>query len=399
MAITLRDMLQPQVILDVTSRIRQGQGRLGKWFGFHYTGFTPSRGALTGPNTKEVPTRHGTYRIFDRTRTVAKGRAPGTGPATTQFNPVGEVNYTCARFHEKARLDAEEMGNLSPIMGPNSQVDPGGQNYISEQETYLVERFNNAIELMTAGMIRGKWYLQQVGEDFIPVLTQPGSGGYITINHQVPAGNQGTLDMLGEGAIIDVKWDQSNAKIISKHLPGISRAMARQHGYPLEDIWVDPITWGYVITNTEVVNTAGSAMTPFTEFQYVNELGSDAEKQMEWVAVLRGYPTVRWHILPEVIVGDGGTDPSYASGTGTLTQVIPEKYALFLPRITKDWVDLLHCPEYVSDAPGMPAVRRVGFYFWHEWITQPTAVELIGLMNCVPRLRVPKAIALGQVLT
>lgn len=397
MALTLHDMLQPQVILDIVSRIREGQGRLGRWFGFHYTRFEPSRGILTGPNIKESPVRSGTYRIYDRVRTIAKGRAPGTGPATYQANPVGEVNYTCARFHEKIRLDSEELSNLSPVMGPNSQVDPGGQDYLTQQEETIAERFNNVVEYLAAGMIRGHNYLQSVGEDWIPWLTDPGAAR-IDINYQVPAGNFGQLNMLGAGPIIDLPWSNPAAKIVSKHLPGIARAFVQLHGYQLEDIWCDPLVWGQVITNTEVVNTAGSANQPFEEFEYVQEVGDDGEPIVEWVAVLRGYPTVRWHVNADVLVDQGGTDPSYAAGTGPLTQVIPPNSALFLPRVSRKWVDLIHCGEYVSDAPGQPMVKRPGFYFWHEWITQPTAVELIGLLNAIPRLRIPKCIALGTVI-
>lgn len=394
--ITIHDMLQPQVILDVVSRIRKGQGRLGRWFGFHYTDFNEAGGMLTGPNTKESPVRSGTYRIYDRTRTVAKGRAPGTGPATYQPNPVGEVNYTCARFHEKVRLDSEELGNLSPIIGPNSQIDPGGQDYITQQETTLVERFNNVIEMATAGMIRGKWYLQIVGEDFIPCLTQP-AAPFITIDHKLPAGNFAQLNMLGAGNIIDVAWSNPAAKIISKHLPNIQIAMAQLTGYAVEDIWCDPIVWGYVITNTEVINTAGSANQPFERFEFVKET-TDGKQIVEWVAVLRGYPSIRWHISAEYLVDQGGTDPSYTAGTGPLVQTIPTNSALFLPPVDREWVDLIHCPEYVSEAPGQPMVKRPSFYFWHEWITQPTAVELIGLINVMPRVRIPKALALGTVV-
>ena len=397
-SITIHDMLQPQVILDVVSRIRKGQGRLGRWFGFHYTGFSPDGGVLTGPNIRESPVRYGTYRIYDRVRTIAKGRAPGTGPATWQPNPVGEVVYSCARFHEKITLNMEELSNLSPIVGPNSQVDPGGQDYLTQQEETIAERFNNAVEYLTACMIRGAAYLMGQGEDWIPYMTQPGSGPYVTINFQIPSGNLTQLNMLGAGSIIDSGWQNAAAQIMSKHLPEIEQAFIYLHGYPLTDIWVDSITWSNVIVNTEVINTAGSANTPFEKFEYVQEQGNDGEQVAEQVAVLRGRPYLRWHINNEVLVDEGGTDPSYAAGTGPLTQVIPANCALFQPEVRREWVDVIHCGEYVSEAPGQPAVKRPGYYFWHEWVTQPTAVDLIGLLNAIPRLKIPKALALGTVM-
>ena len=79
-------------------------------------------------------------------------------------------------------------------------------------------------------------------------------------------------------------------------------------------------------------------------------------------------------------------------------KVVPANKALFLPEVDREWVDMLHYGEMVSDQPGQPMVKRPGFYGWSEWITQPTAVELIGLMNIMPRLKRPKSIALGTVV-
>src|SRR5215472_12420718 len=110
MSVALHELLQPQVILDVVSRIREGQGRLGRWLGFQPNRFDPATVSLTGPNTVSGDTRYATFRIFDFTRVVAKARAPGTGPSTVAANPVGDVRISCARFHQKIPLSYEELG-------------------------------------------------------------------------------------------------------------------------------------------------------------------------------------------------------------------------------------------------------------------------------------------------
>lgn len=399
MPMVLQDLLHPQVILDVVSRVRKNQGRMGKWFGFHVTGFDSEKMTLTGPSIKQSPTRSGSYRIFDRTRTVAHARAPGTGPGVTSPQPIGSVDYTVARFHEKIPLDIEMLSALSKIVGPNTEVDEVGQDYIAEQKKHLATRFNNAVEMLTAGMIRGKIYFKNVGDRWFPVLTAPSAPTpYVETDFKIPAGNKAQLNMLGAGDIINVTWSNPAAKIISLHLPKINQAMVQLHGYPLADVFVDPLTWGYVMTNTEVINSGGSANTPFSEFEFVRDKGDDGKQLAEWVAVLRGYPTVRWHIVADVLVVDGGTDPSYSAGTGTLGTVLPANTALFMPEVDTDWVDMIHFAEPVSDAPGLPAVKRPGMYFWSEWTTQPTTIDLLGLLNCTPRLKVPKALAPGVVV-
>lgn len=398
MAIALHDLLQPQVILDVVSRILEGQGRLSRHFGFSFNAYSEERGELSGANSKDVPVRHGTYRIFDRTRTVASARAPGVGPATWQPQPVGEVNYTLARFHEKIVLEAEELMNLSPILGPQSAIDSDGQDYARRQLKYLVTRVNNGVELMAAGMIRGVWYLRNVGDNWIPTLTQPAAGTpFITVNHQIPAGNLGQLNMLGAGNIIGTTWSNPAAPILSNDLPKIAEAMAQLTGYAMTDVLVNPTTWALVIQNTEVQNTAGSAMTPFDRFEY-EKPPKGGPQDNAWGAVLKGYPTLRWHVWSQYLVADGGTDPSYAAGTGTLTPVIPANGAVFMPQVDPEWVDLMTYREAVSERMGEAMAKRASPHFWMEWTTQPTSVDLLGLMNCMPRLRIPKAIATATVV-
>jgi hypothetical protein len=396
MPVTLHSMLSPTVILDVASRIRPGQGRIGRHLGFHYGLDAKEKGTMMGPNTKETPTRSGTYDIFDLTRTVAKGRAPGTGPATIAPQPVGQANYTCARFHEKIPLDYEKLANMRPIGGPSTQIDAGGQQYVAEQTKFLSQRFNNAIEVMVAGLVRGKLYLKASGDDLIPVLTAP-SAGYVEIDFKLASGNQSQLNMLGSGSIIDVSWANPAAKIISKHLPDIVDAYVALNGVPPTDFFVNPRMWGYIQTNTEVVNSGGSAQTPFSEFGYVGDKLSDGTQAAEMVAVLRGYPMIKWHVVMDRLVLDG-TDTTYAAGTGTLTKVLPENDVLIMPEVSSEWVDLLHYSEHVAAAPGLPAVKRPSFYLWTETRTQPSTIDLLALLNAIPRLRVPKCLARGTMV-
>jgi hypothetical protein len=396
MASSIHELLQPQVILDVISRIREGQGRLSKWFGFAPNRFDPETVSLDGPNIVKGDTRYASWRIYDHSRIVAKSRAPSTGPATVAANPIGDTRISCARFHEKIPMMYEDLGNLSPLAGPNSVVDPGGQDYIARQERTIAEHFNNAVELMTAGMIRGQFYLKNVGDNWIPVLANPSPTPAVTVNFQIPAGNKTQLDMLGDGNIINVSW-ANPAALIVKDLSQIKAAFARLTGYPLRHIWVTSPMWYQVITNAEVKNTAGSANVPFAEFDFVPETGFDGMQISDYSAILRADPTIIWHITDEVLVVDSDVDPSYSTGSGTYVKVIDDTAAMFSTDPSPLWCRMYHGSEYVVENPGQVGVKRTGYYFWHQYVTQPSAVELIGLANLLPLLYVPKAIAYGTV--
>jgi hypothetical protein len=401
MAVSLHELLLPQFILTVVSRITEAQGRLGRWLGFHPTRYDPTTVSLRGPNIIQGDLRNATFRIWDYSRMAAPFRAPNTGPATISANPVGEVPVACARAHAKIPLSYEMLGNLSPVIGPNSQVDAGGQDYVQRNITHIARRFNNAVEVCATGMIQDSLYFQQQGDNWVPQLTVP-SGFYFQVPFQIPAGNKTQLNMLGAGNIIDTSWDNVLAKII-QHIMKIKAAFAQLSGYPLTDVWINSLMWYNVIVNTEVRNLAGSANVPFAEYDMLPEETIGGEGTGSYEAVLRGDPTITWHINDDVVgtttsaSAAGDIDPSYSYGTGTLVKEVPDKMAFFCTKPSPSWTRMYHGGEYVVENPGMPGVLRRGYYFWKEFVTQPSAVELIGLANFIPLLFIPKIIAPASV--
>jgi Phage major capsid protein E len=398
-AADLHSLLLPQVVLQVASRIRKGQGRLGRWLGWQPNRYDPDTVSISGPNTVRGDTRSASFRYFDFTRVVAKGRAPGTGPGTVAPNPISDVRVQCARFHQKVPLNYEELGNLSPIVGPNSQIDPGGQDYIQRQIKALAIQFNNAVELMASGMLQDNlWFVIQ-GDNILPVIGQPATGFSFQLTFQVPAGNKAQLNMLGTGNLITTTWANVGALIYSM-ISQIKMAFALLSGYDMTDVWVNSGTWYNVITNTEIRNLAGSAATPFAEFDNVPEKGFDGMPTGEFYGVLKADPTIRWRINNQPMVTNSDIDPSYstAPSTATLIKMVPDKMAFFCTEASPDWCKMYHGGEYVVENPGMPGALRSGYYFWREYTTQPSQVDLLGLLNCVPLLFIPKVVAPANVI-
>lgn len=397
MTVSLHSLLTPQVILKAVSRIRKFQGRLGRWMGFQPNRFNPDTVSLEGPNIRQGDTRFATFRLDDVTRVVAKAKSPGTGPASVPPNPVGDVRVGCARYHEKVRLLGEELGNLSPIIGPNSQIDVGGQNYIARQTVHLAEKFNNTVELMTIGMLQDQLYFQLVGDNLSPVIgapTAPDLG--FQIPFQVPAAHKSQLNMLGTGNIIQTGWNNAGAPIL-KNMLQIQAAMTQQSGYQPRHFWTNSLLWYNVLLNAEVRTTAGTSATPFAEYQEVQEKAFDGMPQPEFTARLRGLPWADWHIADDVIVTGSDIDPTWTSGSGTFVKVCPDNTVMILPQPAADWTEMYQGAEYVSENAGQPLTLKRGYTFWKEWTTQPSCIELIALMNAIPLLYVPKAIAFGTV--
>ncbi len=397
--ISLHDLLTPQVILKAVSRIRKFQGRLGRWVGFQPNRFNPDTVSLEGPNTRYGDTRFASFRLDDVTRVVAKGRAPGTGPASVAVNPVGDVRVSCARFHEKVRLLGEFLGNLSPIIGPNSQIDTGGQSYIARQTTHLAEKYNNTIELMTTGMFQDNLYFQLSGDNLLPTIgapTAPNLG--FQLPFQIPAGNKSQLNMLGTGNIIQVGWQTAGAPLIKNHLQ-IQAAMTQLSGYQPKHEWINSLMWYNFLLNSEVRNAAGIANTPFATYERVPEMAMDGMPQPEFSARLAGLPTWDIHIADDVLVTNSDIDPTWASAPSgaTFIKVCPDNTSIICPDPSPDWTEMYQGAEYISENAGQPMTLKRGYTFWKEWVTQPSCIELIALMNAIPLLYVPKAILFATV--
>lgn len=398
-SVSLHDLLTPQVILKAVSRIRKFQGRLGRWVGFQPNRFNPDNVSLEGPNVRYGDTRFASFRLDDVTRVVGKGRAPGTGPASVALNPVGDVRVSCARFHEKVRLLGEFLGNLSPIIGPNSQIDTGGQSYIARQTVHLAEKYNNTIELLTTGMFQDNLYFQLSGDNLLPVIGAPTSPNIgIQIPFQMPSGNKNQLNLLGTGNIILIGWQNVGAPIL-KNLLSIQAAMTQLSGYQPQHIWINSLMWYNVLLNTEVRLTAGTANTPFATYERISEMAVDGMPQPEFAARLSGLPTWEWHIGDDVLVTGSDVDPTWstAPAAATFIKVFPDNTAMIAPTPSADWAEMYQGAEYISENAGQPMTLKRGYTFWKEWVTQPSCIELIALMNCIPLLYVPKAIAFATV--
>ncbi len=397
--ISLHDLLTPQVILKAVSQIRKFQGRLGRWLGFQPNRVNPDNVSLEGPNSRYGDTRFASFRLDNVTRVVGKARAPGTGPASVPVNPVGEVRVACARFHEKVRLLGEFLGNLSPIIGPNSQIDNGGQSYIARQTMHLAEKYNNTIELLTTGMFQDNLYFQLSGDNLLPVIGAPVAPDLgFQIPFQIPAGNKNQLNMLGTGNIILVGWQNTGAPLI-KNCSSISAASTQLSGHQPKHFWMNSLMWYNVLLNAEVRNTAGTSNTPFATYDRVKEKAADGMDQPEFAAELRGLPWAQWHIADDVLVTNSDIDPVWASApaTATFTKVFPDNTCMIAPDPSAEWTEMYHGAEWISENAGQPMQLKKGYTFWKEWVTQPSCIELIALMNCIPLLYVPKAIMFATV--
>lgn len=377
---TLQEILSPSVVNRVISRIKVPQSRLQHFFGMH----------LGGKNNNAIGRRTFSWDIFDKTRSVAQMKSPGSGPATVSPQTVGRVTGTFPRVHEEVRLDLEKLNNIRALGRPAGEIDQGGLNYITRQEEFLAQRFANFREFMVSRMLKGSFDVLQDGDNFYPV--DPGAGLF-SVDYRMPSGNKNQLNMTSGGNIIDARWDNAGTSIFT-HLLKINQAMEQLTGRPLRHIWTDSNVWQYVLTNTQIHDVGGTANTTFSTYETVEERGPDGLPTNEFVGVLRAIPWLKWHIY------DAGLDIATTGGSTSYKRFFDSANGevSFLPDPGADWVEMVIGSEQVIDSYGSPAVERFGFYAWTFTNIKPASIELIAVDNAIPALYIPKALAFGNVI-
>src|SRR5579885_2168296 len=379
MPITLGELLQPQVILDTVSKVSAGKGVLSRFFGMH----------IGGKNIKTSPSRYAQVRVINNTREPANFRAPGTGPSTTPPNPIGLQRVAMARVHEKITLDGELLSNLATTVGPNSVIDREGQDYIAEQEEFLGQKFNCAVEVMVAGMVQDSLYIVQSGDKFIPYLSSQ-AGTQVQINFQVPSGNKNQLNMLGTGYIIGTPWNNAAATIVQDCL-NVRKAYVQLTGMQPKYALLNSSTLAYIMQNTELRTVGGTVQAVFDSFMYEDTKDKDGYNLAEKGSVrFRALPWLQWVIIDDVL-SIGGSDPVYSTGTGTLTNVTPNDTVIFLPEPDPSWVPIYHGSELIYEDRGKPMTLKTGFQSWRSHDIEPTRLSIVGLLNAIPFYKREKA--------
>lgn len=367
MAIGIPTLLQPAAVNDRISRLKVINTVNQQEFGMQ----------AGGANVRQSPYgRRGSYDVFNDSREVAGPSAPGMPATTIAAQPVGNVPFVIPRVNESVPLLAELLHNLRPIGGPVGQIDTAGMQYVADQERILKQRITNMREFQTAAMQRGS-YSYSNGTPFQP-FTHAFSGGSITIDYQVPAGNKTKLDMLGAGDILATSWDNAASPIVTDLLQ-INNAFIQLTGVGLRHVKLTSVGWGYVAANTQVTSQAGTANT---YFEYITR----DEQTENFTARLRAVPWVTFHVT------DNGLNLS-----GTFTKLIEDDHAVFLTDMNPNVAQYWECSEPVSEWIGQPQTPRFGEYYWVAPTANPTGYQLFSLFNGLPVLKIPKALGYGLI--
>lgn len=375
---TIDKLLSPRVLSRLVSRQMVAEQWILGFFGFEPGG----RNEINLGHG-----RNGNFDVFNNTRTAGQGRAPGTAAGTVARQQVGNVQFRYPRMHESLPLLAEELHNLRRI-GEDGARDVAGSRYIELQTRHVSQRAANWRAALTVGMLRDSLYVIPSGDTLYPSFATGTNA--IRINFQQPSGNASQLDMLGDGDIIDISWDNPSADI-PKHLGEIDAAFQELYGGRLENIICQNAIWQNVIKNDHVASQAGIASSPFRQFE--REVGTRADGSPVNVQVgnLACRPFVNWYITDEGLnLG--------APGSETFSKYVGDNEALFLPSPDMGNFFMQLGSEPIAEFDGAPEVVRFGQYIWSNKSYNPTTTNIFALDNCLAVNDIPNSVANGTVV-
>jgi hypothetical protein len=377
----IQELLAPSVVDGMVSRIFTPGSVLQRFFGMQ----------IGGPNVGQVMGRAYAWDVFDHVRAIMKARAPSTGPATIAANPVGRVSGTFPRGYEKLLLDYETLNNLRTIGANAGTRDRMGMRYLELQQVEIRQRADNFREFLLAMLLtQGTAGFRFDGDDWIPVSSLGSNLGW-TIDWKIPSGNKSSaipgLNPLGAGNIIDASWATASTNIPG-HLDAINQAFQNLVGAPLDLIICDSIVWNGVLNNTKLQAQGGSVNPTFDTYMVVEPMRTKEGKLIKvFQARLKARPWIRWLIVDTGLEIDSVYSPFW-NGTLATFMVEPDNW----------WFAMQEGSEPVKDNPIAPAIDRPGAYTWlREW-DEPARVELHSIQNCIPELRIPKAVMQAKVM-
>jgi hypothetical protein len=366
MSLATSDLLAPQTIRKAISQLELPGTSLQNLFGW----------GLGGTNVIRQSGRSFAYDIFNTTRTVATGRVPADPSHRTKPQAPESVSATFPRAAETIVLLDEHLLNRRRIGGPAGFLDRGGEVFLTRQEAHLAQRFANLIEFQTAAMLRGSYSYETDGD----ALRHGFAGGDTTIAYRVPAGNLDQLDMLGAGNILDADWATASTDIPA-HLHAINAAMIQLTGMGLAHVAVTSTGWQHIVNNTVVQEQGGSGPV----FRSLERVAGG-----EFTATLRALPWLTFHVI------DYGLE-IWNGSAETFTKLIDDDHAAFFPEPSPRWVQYMEGSEIVTEGPGGPKHERFGFYAWAYPVHDPSGWELCAVLNGIPALYTPQAMAYGLI--
>ena len=317
--------------------------------------------------------KSGSFIKVDGGRTLARKVAYGSPSVRTGLRGISEVGVMLLHVFEHQMHDPIVLVNL--LDPTNAVAQDLALKEVGRQTKLFKSRFENLRIAMNVSLLRyGALYFDGAGN------LLPSAGGAVdTIDFGIPAGNKGTLDVFGAGAIIAAKWSASTTNIPA-HVAAIIEASARLTGYEVTTAYYGKNLLSYLMANDYVKLLL--TYQPAWSQQLLNQQIPD------------GFLGLKWKPASKAFFED-------AAG---VTQVMwSDDQVTFVPDVSNDWFEVLEgtypvptdlggtAADAASIASGKVTMVQGMFNYAHV-LSDPVGIKHMAGDTVLPVLKVPKAV-------
>lgn len=378
MEITLHTLFQSPVISGMVSQFSVRDSFMQRFFGMQ----------VGGSNTERQSGRNIGWDIFNKTRTLAKGRAPNAPPVTIPHKPVGHVSTQCFRLHEKIPFMQDAIFRTRPFGAAIGTVDLRGQQYVARQVDYGTQRFRNAREFMVSRIPRGGFGVIINGEDHILTEKDDANASY-TVNYQIPGEHFEQLALgQNDANLITEPWDDPSADVIAQLLR-VNATMERIHSSSLRHVMINSNTFSWLLNNIGLQNVGGQVYRIFESLKpHTEAAGSDGKVDNGFDVIFRALPLITFHVYDGVL--NVNSEDSMAAEDCSL--FIEDDHAVFLPEPDATWATWIEGSEIVAENVLDMGKEVFGFHNWTTRVIDPPGWEMKLVDNGIPAIKIPRKI-------
>lgn len=287
---------------------------------------------------------------------------------------ISRQTATMLHTFESIKHDPFMLVNLMQYDNPEKQAL--GNQEISRQTDDFNQLFENLLVCSVYSALgKGAIYFDGDGN-----LLPSSSGAVTTVSYGVPSGNQNQLDIDGNGAVLDVPWDNAAANIIDQ-LVDLKSRMRKLTGYEIRHAFYGSSIPGWLAVNTQLKGLFEAR--PDLAGQFLN--GTIPE-----IAGIQFHPAY---------------DAFYVDANGATQNWWANDAVVFTPDPSPEWWEIFNGSSLVPTNVGaigneassaMP--REVfGRFSYAKQSHDPVTVEQYAGDTFLPVIKVPGAICIADV--
>lgn len=295
---------------------------------------------------------------------------------------VKRKSATMLRTFMSQVFDMNDLRNILVPGSPNMVRDEMGRNYIQQQTTDFKTRIVNLVQTCCQVMLfKFALHFDENGK-----LLTSSSGAAVSIEVGIPAGQQGQLDILGDGAIIGASWATAGTDIVG-HIESIKEQMLQLAGWQITEAYYGRNIAKYIGANTVAK-------------EYINRTPSLATQMFErGTRVPQGFQELNWHYAG---------DAFYLDAAGAVQKPLGPDEIVFTPSPSDtSWWKHANGSEMVPTGLGQVGMKAeemlanvrevIGEFSYAELINNPLSIEQFYGHNFLPIITATKAVCKADV--